>query len=60
MTTAARICQADIDRTLKAVANAGIDRARIVLDLENRKIEVIIGESASAADGDDSEWTDED
>mgnify|MGYP001359795313 CR=1 FL=1 len=60
MTTAARICQADIDRTLKAVANAGIDRARIVIDLENRKIEVIIGESASGAGDDDSEWTDDD
>ena len=49
MTAPARICQQDIDRTIKAVAKAGIDRARIVLDLENRKIEVIIGESPAAA-----------
>lgn len=60
MTQPARICQQDIDRTMKAVARAGIDRARIVLDLENRRIEVIIGESAGAAETHDEDWTDDD
>lgn len=59
MTAAARISQMDIDRTLKAVARAGIDRARVVLDLENQRIEVIIGESAPAADRED-DWNHED
>ncbi|MFW2445964.1 MAG: hypothetical protein ACN4E6_01440 [Qipengyuania pacifica] len=61
MTAPARISQQDIDRALKGVARAGIDRARVVLDLENRKIEVIIGESfAPAGDEGGEVWTDED
>lgn len=60
MTAAARITQDDIDRAMKGVARAGFDRARIVLDLENRRIEVIIGESALTADRSDGEWTDDD
>ncbi|MCH2495996.1 MAG: hypothetical protein MK104_03185 [Erythrobacter sp.] len=61
MTAPARISQQEIDRTFKGVARAGIDRARVVLDLENRKIEVIIGESLAAAGDERGEvWTDED
>ena len=43
MTAAARICQADMERAAKAVKAAGYERARIIMDLANRKIEVIIG-----------------
>ena len=46
MTAPARISQADMDRAAKAVKAAGFDRARIVMDLRNRKIEIIVGESA--------------
>lgn len=46
MTAPARISQADMDRATKAVKTAGIDRARIVMDLKNSTIEIIIGESA--------------
>jgi len=46
VTAPARISQADIDRATKSVAAAGFTRARIVMDLEARKIEIIIGESA--------------
>ncbi|MBO9624116.1 MAG: hypothetical protein J7500_15520 [Sphingomonas sp.] len=46
MTAPARITQADIDRATKAVAAAKLDHARIIMDLENRRIEIIIGESA--------------
>jgi hypothetical protein len=45
MTVAARISQADMDRATKAVKAAGFERARIEMDLANRKIVVIIGES---------------
>lgn len=45
MTAAARISQADMERATKAVKAAGFDRARIVMDLEKQRIEVIIGES---------------
>jgi hypothetical protein len=45
MTVAARISQADVERATKAVRAAGIERARIVLDLAKQKIEIIIGES---------------
>lgn len=34
-----------MDRAAKAVRAGGFERARIVMDLENRKIEIIIGES---------------
>ena len=49
MTDRARILQDDMNRACKAVAKAGFERARIVMDLENAKIEVIIGESAALA-----------
>ena len=61
MTAAARISQQDVDRALKGVARAGIERARIVLDLKNQRIEVIIGESARVADQRaDDDYSDED
>lgn len=59
MTAPARITQADMDRATKAVAAAGLDRARIIMDLENRRIEIIIGEAANDATLDD-DWTDDD
>lgn len=58
MTAQARITQADIDRATKAVVTAGLERARIVLDLEARKIEIIIGESAPPPTVE--EWSDDD
>lgn len=45
MTAPARITQADMDRAAKTVKAAGFDRARIVMDLKNSTIEIIIGES---------------
>ena len=61
MTAPARISQQDIDRVIKSVAKSGIDRARIVMDLENRRIEVIIGEPAAPAAGrEDDDFDDED
>jgi len=48
MTAPARITQADIDRATKAIRAGGYDRARIVMDFANAKIEIIIGESAPA------------
>jgi hypothetical protein len=58
VTAPARITQADIDRATKSVVAAGIP-ARIVLDLEKRRIEIIIGESAPPEPPPD-QWTDED
>lgn len=49
MTERARIKQEDMTRACKAVAAAGLDRVRITMDLENRRIEIIIGESGGAA-----------
>ena len=45
MTAPARITQDDMARAAKAVKAAGFERARIIMDLANQKIEVIIGES---------------
>lgn len=47
MTAPARISQDDMNRATKAVARAGLDRARIVFDLRNQRIEVFIGEPDS-------------
>lgn len=59
MTAPARITQLDIDRATRSVAKAGLDRARIVLDLEARRIEIIIGEPAHPAPAPEP-WTDDD
>lgn len=59
MTAPARISQADIERAAKAVAAAGIQRARIVMDLDARKIEIIIGESTGETPKVE-EWGDDD
>ncbi|WP_310530664.1 hypothetical protein [Novosphingobium sp.] len=45
MTAPARITEADMTRATKAVKSAGFERARIIMDLANQKIEVIIGEA---------------
>lgn len=58
MTAPARISQADMDRAMKSVRSAGFDRARIVMDLEKGRIEVIIGESDEPTTPD--EWSDDD
>jgi len=54
VTAPARICQADMERATKAVKSAGIERARIVMDLKNQRIDIIIGESGKAPKSD--EW----
>lgn len=61
MTAPARITQDDMTRAAKAVVAAGLERARIVMDLATQRIEIIIGESASETPpADDGIWTDED
>jgi hypothetical protein len=47
-----------MERATKAVAAAKLDRARIVIDLDKRQIEIIIGESRPANGNDD--WRDDD
>lgn len=59
MTAAARITQADMDRATKSVKNAGIEQAQIVMDLEKKRIIIIIGESPSESTG-DNPWDDGD
>lgn len=49
MTAAARVSQADIERVVKGLKAGGIQRARFVVDLENRRIEVMIGGDDSPA-----------
>ena len=61
MTAPARITQADMERATKAVVAAGLERARIVMDLATQRIEIIIGESAGKAPpADTEEWRDDD
>ena len=56
MTVPARIIQDDMTRACKAVAAAGIERARIVMDLANGKMESIIGESEPPPAVSDNPW----
>lgn len=62
MTVTARIYQDDVTRAVKGLKAAGISRARIVLDLNNARIDIIIGEPApdSTERPPADEWTDED
>lgn len=60
MTAPARITQADMERATKAVAAAGIVRARIVMDLHAQKIEIILGEDPAPAVSPQEQWTDDD
>jgi hypothetical protein len=48
-----------MERATKAVKAAGYERARIIMDLANQKIEVIIGESP-AEEPPGEEWSDDD
>ncbi|WP_408591624.1 hypothetical protein [Novosphingobium sp.] len=56
MTAPARINQADMERACKAAAAAGFERARIVIDLEKQRIEIIIGESEPPPSASDNPW----
>ncbi len=47
MTVAARITQADINRAVKAARKAG-DDARVIVDLVNGRLEIIVGKAANA------------
>lgn len=49
MTGRVRITQADMERVFKSLANAGVDRARVVMDIANSRIEVIIGDAPSSS-----------
>jgi len=61
MTAAARISQADMERATKAVAAAKFVRARIVMDLNKARIEIIVGESGESDTlPPDGEWGDDD
>lgn len=59
MTDPARIKQADIERAVKALRAAGIERARVVMDLAKQQIEIIIDESAWQEAAPEV-WSDED
>lgn len=58
MTAPARITQTDYDRAVRAAAKTGAP-ARVIIDLEARRIEIIIGESAPPAPLPE-QWTDDD
>ena len=58
MTAPARISQADMERATKAVAAAKLERARIVIDLNAQRIEIIVGETGEVPKFD--EWGDDD
>ncbi len=60
MTAPARITQADMARATKAAAASGLP-ARVILDLEARKIEIVIdGELPAIPANDEQDWPDDD
>ncbi len=50
MTVPARISQDDMTRAVKAVRAGGYEHARIVMDLAQQRITVIIGEGLTESD----------
>lgn len=56
MTAPARITQVEIDRAMKAATKA--EHARVILDLKNERIEIIIGETAAVEKRE--QWSDDD
>lgn len=63
MTKVARIRQADMDRAVvaasRAMRRAGLDQARVVLDLTKSRIEIVIGESNIPQFRGPNPWDDE-
>lgn len=51
MTAPARISQADMERAVKSVKAGGFEKARIVMDLAKKRIEVIIGDDKAESEG---------
>lgn len=49
MTAPARISQGDIQRAAKAAKNAGWGTARIVVDLNRQRMEIILGDALPCA-----------
>lgn len=57
MSNSARITQADMQRACNAVRAAGFERAKIVMNLELRTIEIIIGDLPDVAPvAEPNEW----
>lgn len=56
MTAPARISQADIDRVVKVMTDREARAYRMIVDLRNERIEVIVGESAAAPVPSDNPW----
>jgi hypothetical protein len=49
-----------MDRAVKSVKAAGVERARIVMDLKNQRIDIIIGDLKANADSEGPNPFDED
>ena len=45
MTAPARVSQADLERAAKAVKKAGWGSARIVVDLNHQRMEILLGDT---------------
>ncbi|MGX7926496.1 hypothetical protein ACWPMX_07970 [Tsuneonella sp. HG094] len=59
MTAPARITKADIARATECAVASGVP-ARIVLDLNAQRIEIILGESAPPPEPHPEDWEDDD
>ena len=49
MTTPARISQADIQRAAKAARKAGWGSVRILVDLNQQRMEILMGDAVASA-----------
>lgn len=59
VSAAARITQDDMTRATKAVAAGKLERARIVFDLQNQRIEIIVGDPLPSPIDDEGKWSDD-
>lgn len=56
MTHSAQITQADMERACKAVKAAGFEHARVIMDLNARTIEIIVGDDSAPTTVGHNEW----
>lgn len=56
MTAPARVSQADVDRVVKVMAEREARAYRMIVDLRNERIEVIVGESATGPAAPENPW----
>lgn len=60
MTVRTRLTEAEMRRVCRAVAAAKFSRATIIMDFQNQRIEIVVGEADTNRPEPAEDWTDDD